>query len=269
MAKENSVLLHGVALNEASVKLDSDGSFLSGMLYIRAVDRTVGDGERTELQYTTIFVYSRNPGVIEKMTEIKEGDLCDVYGTLTTAKVQKKRRCPQCGTINISQGDVTYVSPLYVCRREHDIPEEKVNELLAERCEISNRVYAIGNICAGLEYNDKNGTSTPALRYQMAIPRTIRVHDDTANNETDYPWVLATGKQAEEGKDALKIGSVVYLKGHLRSRRQTKEIQCTNCNNVFTSEDFPLIRISPHFTEYLHNCNFPDAGSTRTEEEKS
>ena len=81
--------------------------------------------------------------------------------------------------------------------------------LLAKRSEISNKIYAIGNICAGLEYNDKNGTSVPALRYQIAIPRTIRVHDDTANNETDYPWVLATGHQAEEGKDALRIGSSV------------------------------------------------------------
>ena len=65
--------------------------------------------------------------------------------------------------------------------------------------------------------------------------------------------------QALEGKDALKIGSVVYLKGHLRSKEQQKEVQCTQCANTFVSPDFPLMRISPHFTEYLHNCNFPDA----------
>ena len=123
-------------------------------------------------------------------------------------------------------------------------------------------LYAIGNICAGLEYNDKNGTSNPALRYQLAIPRTIRVHDSTANIETDYPWVLATGYQAIEGKDALRIGSVVYIKGHLRSKEQVKEIQCAQCGSVFTSLDFPLMRISPHFTEYLHNCNFPDSTSS-------
>lgn len=268
MAKENSVLLHGIALNDATVKCDENGTYMSGMLYLRVVDRTVGDGDREELQYTTVFVYSRNTKVVEQMAEIKEDNLVDVFGTLTTAKVPKNRRCPSCGTVNRAIGDVTYVSPLYVCRREHDLPKEELNKLLASRGEISNRIYAIGNICAGLEYNDKNGTSIPALRYQLAIPRTIRVHDDTANNETDYPWVLATGKQAEEGKDALRVGSSVYLKGHLRSKRQTKEIQCSNCRNVFTSEDFPLIRISPHFTEYLHNCNFPDAGVTTSSQEE-
>lgn len=264
MAKENSVLLHGISLGDPTIRCDENGRYVSGMLYLRVVDRTVGDGDRREYQYTTVFVYSRNEEIVENMAVIKENDFVDILGTLTTAKVPKSRRCPGCGTINKAVGDVTYVSPLYICARESGLTEEERTELLAKRSEISNKIYAIGNICAGLEYNDKNGTSVPALRYQLAIPRTIRVHDDTANHETDYPWVLATGHQAEEGKDALRIGSSVYLKGHLRSKRQTKEIQCQHCRNVFTSEDFPLIRISPHFTEYLHNCNFPDAGPTNT-----
>ena len=260
MAKENSVLLHGVALSDATVKIGSDGQTpVRAMLYVRMVDRTRSENGVDEVQYTTAFIYSGTPKVIEKMCDIVEGDLVDIFGTLTTAKVPKKRRCPVCGSENVAAGDVTYVSPLYVCKRESGKTKEEINKLLMERCEISNRVYAIGNICAGLEYNDKNGTGNPALRYQLAIPRTIRVHDDTANIETDYPWVLATGYQALEGKDALRIGSVVYLKGHLRSKEQTKEIQCSHCGNVFTSQDFPLMRISPHFTEYLHNCNFPDS----------
>ena len=267
MAKENSVLLHGISLNDPNVRCDENGRYISAMLYLRVVDRTVGDGDKEELQYTTVFVYSRNEKIVKRMAEIRANDLVDVFGTLTTAKVPKNRKCPNCGKFNRAMGDVTYVSPLYVCRRESGLPEDEVNALLASRAEVSNRIYAIGNICAGLEYNDKNGTAIPALRYQLAIPRTIRVHHDTANNQTDYPWVLATGKQAEEGKDALRIGSSVYLKGHLRSKRQTKEIQCSDCKSVFTSEDFPLIRISPHFTEYLHNCNFPDAGVTTNSQE--
>ena len=232
-------------------------------MYLRVVDRTKTENGREELQYTTVFVYSGNERVIRKMSEIAVNDLVDVFGTLTTARVPKKRICPVCGSVNTAVGDVTYVSPMYVCKRESGLAQDEVDKLLAERNEVSNRVYAIGNICAGLDYNDKNGTGNPALRYQLAIPRTIRVHDDTANTETDFPWVLATGFQAVEGKDALRIGSVVYIKGHLRSKEQTKEIQCTNCNNVFTSQDFPLMRISPHFTEYLHNCNFPDAAPTK------
>jgi hypothetical protein len=161
--------------------------------------------------------------------------------------------------VNTAVGDVTYVYPLYVCRRETGLTKEEAYKKLIDRIEIANRVYAIGNICAGLEYYDNNGASTPSLKYQLAIPRTIRVHDGTANDETDYPWVLAAGYQALEGKDALRIGSVVYLKGHLRSKEQSKIIQCAHCNSVFTSPDFPLMRISPHFTEYLHNCNFPDS----------
>lgn len=265
MAKENSVILHGVALSDATTKLGSDQNPIRAQLYIRVVDRAKTSGDREEIQYTTAFVYSGNQKVMEKMYDIHEGDLVDVYGTLTTNKVPKRRVCPCCGTINSTKGDITYVSPMYVCKRESGLSEEEVNKLLAERSEYSNRVYMIGNICAGLEYNDQNGTGNPMLRYQLAIPRTIRVHDDTANTETDYPWVLATGYQAVEGKDALRIGSVVYLKGHLRSRNQDKEIQCASCGTVFVSPDFPLIRISPHFTEYLHNCNFPDAAPTKTE----
>lgn len=263
MAKENSVILHGTALSDATVKYGADGTPIRAMMYLRVVDRTKTENGREELQYTTVFVYSGNERVIRKMSEIAANDLVDVFGTLTTARVPKKRICPVCGSVNTAVGDVTYVSPMYVCKRESGLSQDEVDKLLAERNEVSNRVYAIGNICAGLDYNDKNGTGNPALRYQLAIPRTIRVHDDTANTETDFPWVLATGFQAVEGKDALRIGSVVYIKGHLRSKEQTKEIQCTNCNNVFTSQDFPLMRISPHFTEYLHNCNFPDAAPTK------
>lgn len=260
MAKENSVLLHGVALSDATVKLGNDGTPIRGMLYVRMVDRTKSDDDgHEEIQYTTAFVYSGNQKIIEAMSTIEKDDLVDVYGTITTSKVPKNRKCPVCGGITRSTGEITYVSPLYICRREHGLSDADINKKLMERAEISNRVYAIGNICAGLDYNDKNGTGNPALRYQLAIPRTIRIHDDTANKETDYPWVLATGVQALEGKDALRIGSVVYIKGHLRSKEQQKEVQCTQCGNVFTVPDFPLMRISPHFTEYLHNCNFPDA----------
>ena len=263
MAKENSVLLHGVALSDATIKVGNDQTPTRAMLYVRIVDRTRSDNGRDEVQYTTAFIYSGNPKVIDKMSDIAAGDLVDVYGTLTTAKVPKKRKCPVCDSFNTAMGDVTYISPLYVCRRENGLTQEEIDAKLLERSEISNRVYAIGNICAGLEYNDQNGTGNPKLRYQLAIPRTIRVHDDTANDATDYPWVLANGYQALEGKDALRIGSVVYIKGHLRSKEQIKEIQCAHCGNVFTSPDFPLMRISPHFTEYLHNCNFPDSTPTK------
>ena len=259
------MLLHGVALSDATIKVGSDETPIRAQLYVRMVDRAKTNGDREELQYTTAFIYSGNQKVMDKMCEIKKGDLVDVYGTLTTSRVPKRRKCPVCGTVNSAKGDITYVSPLYVCRRETGLTDEEVQQKLVERAEISNRVYVIGNICAGLEYNDQNGAGNPALRYQLAIPRTIRVHDDTANTETDYPWVLATGYQALEGKDALRIGSVVYLKGHLRSREQSKEVQCASCGTVFTSPDFPIMRISPHFTEYLHNCNFPDAAPTKTE----
>lgn len=263
MAKENSVLLHGVALTDVTVKEDAESNPTRAYLYIRCVDRTRTENGKDEVQYTSVFVYSGNAKVIQKMAEVNKGDLVDVYGTLTTAKVPKNRVCKVCGSINTAVGEVTYVSPLYVCKRETGLSQDEVEKLLTERAEVSNRVYAIGNICAGLDYNDKNGTANPCLRYQLAIPRTIRVHDDTANAETDYPWVLATGYQALEGKDALRIGSVVYLKGHLRSKDQMKEIQCVHCGHVFTAPDFPLMRISPHFTEYLHNCNFPDSEPTK------
>lgn len=259
MAKENAVILCGVAQGDATVKLGEDSSPVRGMLYIRVVDRTWNDGDQCDVQHTTVFVYSGNPKIIDKMMEIKNGDIVDVYGTLTTAKVPKNRKCPVCGSIDRSMGDITYVSPLYICRREHDLTPEKTSEILMERAEFSNRIFAIGNICAGLAYSDNNGAGNPKLQYQMAIPRTIRVHDGTANIETDYPWVFTTGMQAVEGKDALRIGSVIYIKGHLRSKAQSKDIKCSKCENVFTSPDFPLIMISPHFTEYLHNCNFPDA----------
>ena len=261
MAKENRVLLHGVALSDATIKVGEDGQTPTrAMLYIRVVDRTKTDSNGCEeIQYTTAFIYSGNAQVIEDMSAIKEGDLAVIYGTLTTAKVDKKRKCPVCGAINTARGDVTYVSPSQVLRLESGLPKEEVEKLLAKRNEMSNRITVMGKICNGLEYNDKNGTGNPALRYQLAVPRTIRVHDDSAQEITDYPWVLATGHQALEGKDALQIGSTIYVTGHLRSKDQIKEVQCSQCGTVWTSSDFPLMRISPHFTEYIHKCNFPDA----------
>ena len=153
MAKENSVLLHGVALSDATVKTGADSTPIRAMLYVRIVDRTKSENGKDEIQYTTAFIYSGNAKVIEKMSEIAAGDLVDVYGTLTTNRVPKKRTCPVCGSVNTAMGEITYVSPLYVCKRESGLSQEEINEKLMERSEISNRVYAIGNICAGLEYN--------------------------------------------------------------------------------------------------------------------
>ena len=260
MAKENLVLLHGVAVGDTTVKYANDKQTPARvMLYLRVVDRAVDDDGRNEIQYATIFVYSGDPKIIQEAIEIEAGDLVDVFGTLTTTSVKKQRTCPSCGAVNIATGDVSYVSPTYICRREHGLSEEETEQLLIKRCEFSNRIVLIGHINNTPKYNDHHGLRNPTLIYQMAVDRTVRVKDGTSNDRKDYPWVVTSGIQAVEGKDALEKGSVVYVKGHLRSKEQVKEVQCEKCNNVFTAADFPLIQITPHFTEYIYNCNFPEA----------
>ena len=261
MAKENWVSLHGIALADARFKCDSGGAPVRGMLYLRVIDRinTKAIASETEVRYATIFVYTGLGRIIDGMLPIKEGDLVDVTGTLTTAVVPKGRKCPTCGEMNKARGAITYVTPQYICKRESGLSAEEAEKLLRQRCEVSNRICVIGSVTNGLEYYDGQGTMTPALQYQLSVPRTIRVDDDTAEATRDLPWVFTKGIQAEEGRDALRIGSVVYIRGHLRSKAQTKTVQCSKCDTVWESDDFPLILISPHFTEYLHNCNFPDS----------
>jgi len=257
MAKENLVLLHGQALMDVSIKYDGEVP-TRAMLYLNVVDRMTETDNPESIQYTNVFVYSANQDVIANMKDIKQNDLVEIYGMITTSEISKTRLCNSCGTKVRTKSNVTYITPL-AALRIGSFTEEEAKTKMESMAEISNRVHVIGKVCESIDYNDKNGTGTPSLRYQLEIKRTVRVQDDTANNECDMPWVLATGNQALEGKDALMPGSIIYIRGHLRSKYIEKEILCPKCNKVFTVKDFPQMRISPHFTEYMHNCNFPDA----------
>ena len=264
MAKENAVMLHGIVVGGPYPVLNPDRSIKKIMLFVKVIERrrSTASGDEDIVNYATPMIYSGNPAVIEEIRGVKQGDLVDVFGSLSTATVPKVRKCPVCGAVSRAQGGINYIAPLYFCRRETGLSEEKANELLLKRAEISNRITVIGNVCAGLNYYDNDGQEIPQFQYQIAIPRTIRMKGDVkmnaADERVDYPWVHVYGDDAAECRDVLRIGSVVYLKGHLRTNEVTKRVICDSCAAEYTASDYPYTEIAPSFTEYIYNCNFPE-----------
>lgn len=255
MAKENLVFLHGRIQNIPKIYTDNTGELVKAMFGLQVIRRPIRGGKfmPNKLYLDIPIVLTRNVEMIKQACNLQKSDMLDVRGVLSTKEVTKVTICPSCEARNSINGTITYVTPLYLCRREQNVSDEEEMRLLKERCEISNTVMIIGTLCRDPEiYVDEKKHAF--AQYQLAVNRRYRIKEDSAETKTDYPWIKTAGEQALKDTEALKTGSQVYIRGALQTREVNRKTVCPKCGAEYEWND-TATEIIPYSTEYLSNCD--------------
>ena len=258
MAKHNYVSLYGQVTREPNIfKNDETGEYLRGMCPIMVVRGVrTANTDILQVKYDNPIIMSGNEEQIKRMAEWRVGDMVEVKGAVTTKNVTKRMSCDHCGEKNLKNGTVVFVNPIYTDIRERGLSSEQAAVLLKQRNEISNIVFALGNLCNEPQmYMTPKGTVLTT--YEIAITRKFRVQEDSADARTDYPWVKSYGAIATADAKALKKGSLIYVDGFLQTRKIEKNCVCEHCGETFKWPDSSM-EIVPYTTEYLRNYNTPE-----------
>ena len=257
MARENFVLFHGQVADAPTIHINNDGEPIFAMFPLKVLRRpTNSQGFDSKIYVDMPIIRTRNLQIINLIKNIRQFDMIDIRGVLSSKEVIKKSRCPNCEHINASDGNIVYVTPIYLCRRETGLNEKQGLDYLKERNEVSNLVNIIGTVCQEPQfYTDLNGRNY--AQYQIACNRRYHIHEDPDEVKTDYPWIKTFGTQALKDAECLQVSSNVYISGAIQTREITKTVICEECGCEYEKIQ-PVAEIVPYYTGYLSNCIVPE-----------
>ncbi len=266
MARENFVLLYGQIQGNPRVYCKSDGSLSKAMMILKVLRRYYISEKHqgNKLYYDHPIIMTQNAELIQEIAKYKDGDMIELRGALTTKEVIKSTTCPKCGSKNSKAGNLVYVTPIYLCRREEQVSPENGIELLKQNNEVSNLIMIIGTLCRDPDFF-QDGTEFASAQYELAVNRKYRIREDAMDVKTDYPWVKTYGAQAFHDSKALHTGSVVYINGGLQTREVDRETECS-CGTVYRWKD-NATEIVPYSIEYLANCDVPEGEEGQADEQ--
>ena len=267
MSRLDIVNLHGYLFHKPQTISDAKGRPISSTFSIRVIRRPLTSVTQQHLRIDVDcpVIWTRDPEQIKTILTLEKGDMVDVRGVLTSREFVKQDNCPNCGHPVAREGNATFVTPLYICKREH-VEEEDSFLLLKSRAEISNRLEIIGNVCKGDDaradasgtppyfYTDSKGRTY--CQFQIASARSYRIPQDADDQRTDFPWVKVYGKQAEAANSALRVSSKVLLVGAIQTRRISRQIRCGACGEVFEKQE-DVAEIVPSYIGYEADCIIP------------
>lgn len=256
MARENFVLFHGQVADAPTIHINNNGEPIFAMFPLKVLRRpTTNQGFNSKLYIDLPIIRTRSKEMIDKIKNIKKFDMIDIRGVLSSKEVIKKSKCPNCEHINASDGNIVYVTPIYLCSRETGLNDKQGLDYLKERNEVSNLINIIGTVCREPQfYTDANGNNY--AQYQVACNRRYHIHEDPDETKTDYPWVKTFGAQALKDAESLHISSNVYISGAIQTREITKKVICEECGCEYEKIQ-PVAEIVPYYTGYLSNCDVP------------
>lgn len=251
MAKENFAMLHGHVVKAPKIYVSKEtGRPIKAVVPLLTIRRPfLRKGQSVPSRFDYPIVWSSDEAVIKKIQELKAGDMVDIRGTYTTRAVKKSSIC-ECGHTNSTKGSKSFISAIYVCRREESLSEDDAMNLLRDRCEVSNLINIIGYVIRDPETYQDEEKHQQNTQYQIAANRLIHLDGEI----TDYPIIKSYGKQAAEDAQRLKKGSMIYVSGSLQTREFEKKIQCENCGCEYLVRDTTM-EIAPYHVEYLANCD--------------
>lgn len=155
----------------------------------------------------------------------------------------------------LEQDKETGAYPFMLTVREPLTGEDVMNSLMWVS-EISNRIFAIGNLCEDPEFTQE-GNGPRVCTYQLGINRKVFIKEDDPVNRADFPWIKSFGDQAEKDRDCLTQGSLVYIDGSIQVRENfTVKRECENCGAINHLKG-KAVEIVPYSVEYLRNCILP------------
>ena len=269
MARENCVLLHGQIFERPRVYVDASGEAKRATFAVKVLRRPFMTGEGQvqagKLYIDYPIILTSDAEMIKTVSTFRKGDMVDVRGVLTTREVKKKSTCPN-GHDNTMLGNFVFTTPLYLCRREPELNEEKGMELLRARSEISNVVMIIGTLCRDpILYEYEDGKGGCMTQYQIASNRRYHIRDGHETERTDYPWIKTINKQARDDYAHLKTNSTVFINGAFQTREIERQVVCETCGETYSFKE-SVAELFPYSVEYLMNCIFDEKTEPEGEE---
>ncbi len=262
------VLLHGQISTVPKIFANNEGELIKGTFSITVLRRPMTGGQilSDKLFYDCPVILTRNEKMIQMCSQLQQGDMVDIRGALSTREVIKTTICPECSAKNSTNGVITYVTPIYICRRETGLSTDEGIVLLRERNEISNLILIIGTLCREPEtyLNEKNKAFA---QYQIASNRKYRIREDPPEKKTDYPWIKTNGEQALKDSENLHVGSQIYVNGALQTREVKRISVCSSCSHEYEWND-TATEIVPYSIEYFSDCEKME-GETENEQNQS
>lgn len=257
MARVNYATLHGQVTGDPRLTINNDGEIKTAMFSMRVMRRptTVNEYIGANIFIDCPVIYTKNTEMALKIQDLHTGDMVDVTGVITTREVKKSGHCPECSEKNVVEGNIVFVTPIYICKREN-VSDSEGLELLKARSEVSNRISVIGNLCREPQYY-QDGNGKHYAQYQLAVQRRYRIREEQDEIKVDYPWVKTFGKQALQDAQSLRLGSTVYIDGALQTRKIERTSICAFCGAEYRWED-NAIEIVPYYTGYIKNCMEPE-----------
>ena len=267
MARLNDVRLYGCVAETPQITKNSDGEYVRGIMHLAVVRSTrySGEtfGEKNRILFDWPIVLSRDPEMIKQIEKLRQYDIVELKGMFLTKKINKVTTCKICGAKNTVEGNICYVRPMFLKRRnsEKEILSEKqaVQEVIQSR-EISNNISIVGNLCNEVNYF-KDTRSKPIIEtavYQIATDRKYYVKEDSPDNKTDFPIVRSYGNTAKMDGICLDVGSLVLVDGFLHTREFKRTSVCSSesCGQSYEWTD-NTTEIVPYTNEYLANYKDP------------
>ena len=255
MARHNLTFLKGSVITTAS-KVHPNGveEFIAVVGIIRGY-RHVGDNlERVKIDKPVVM--SRNPEIVAKMKMWSPNTIVSIKGKLSTRRMIKNSICPECGNMNCTDGTLEYVEPIYV--ESHFTADNKDTALsyLHEIREISNQVYALGNLATNpKKINPKKGLIV--TQYMIATDRKYVTKEDSPDITADFPWIKSYGQNAISDRDYLHQGALVFVDGCIQTRNVNRKSTCAQCGSMYGWKDRAL-EIVVYETEYCSGHYTPE-----------
>lgn len=277
MARLNNVRLYGCVAEKPQITKNADGDYVRGVMHLAVIRSTrySGEtfGEKDRILFDWPIVLSRDPDIVKQMEKLRQYDIVQVDGMFLTKKIKKITICKVCGAKNVVEGNICYVRPMFLKRKnlERDILTEKqaVQEVIQNR-EISNTIYIVGNLCHDVNYFKDLKKRVETAVYQIATDRKFYVQEDSPENRTDFPVVRSYGATAKNDSICLLTGSLILVDGFLHTREFTRKSICTSekCQQEYEWTD-NTTEIIPYTNEYLAGYKDPTQALAEEEAKKS
>lgn len=258
MARHNQVSLYGMVSEDPIIVVNEEtGEYRKGMMNVILIrnKRDVGDKDNDAIRCDRPIIYTGNPEMIEIMSKLKQNDLVEIKGFLTTADIQKKTTCKHCGKANVFKGTLTFITPVFIDIRKTESTERESLVELKDHMEISNQILLIGNLCDDVQYYHDG--KVKSVLYQLAVNRKYYLSDGLPNVRTDYPFIRSFGENASQDRDSLYKGSMVLVDGRIQTREFQRKNACEFCGEKYEWTD-NTIEVIPYSTEYLQNFHTPE-----------
>jgi len=261
MARENTVMLHGQLFGNPQIYVTKkDGTPAQAAFVLKVLRRPFLNGEgqnnMSKLRADFPSIITKDSELIKLCATLREGDMVDIKGVLTTRDVVKKSSCHNGHAVE-TLGTHVFVTPIYICQREESLSPEKGDMLLRQRCEISNIAMIIGTLCREPVFYEHSDEGSCMTQYQIASNRRYHIRDGHEEERTDYPWVKTVNRQGRDDMEHLRLNSTIFINGAIQTREINKSITCPECGERFERKEM-VSELFPYSVEYLSNCAFPE-----------